>query len=122
MTLAKAKLSNNPKTARLLIQLGLVAVLVYAGVSQLRQPADWTAYFPSFISSSISLITLVKIVAVYELLLAGWLLSGKYLKLAGLLAALTFSGIIIFNLHQLIVTFRDIGLLFMALALIVLAD
>lgn len=122
MDTIKQALSKNPNVARWLIQLGLAAVLIYAGTSQLQKPNDWTTYFPSFVPSSISLITLVKVVAVFELLVAIWLLSGKYLKLAGLLCALTFSGIIIFNLHVLIITFRDIGLLFASLALVLLAD
>ncbi len=122
MGLIKLTLSKNPNAARWLIQTGLAAVLLYAGISQLQKPNDWTTYFPSFISGSISLITLVKIVALFELVVAAWLLTGRYLKLAGILCALTFSGIILFNLHVLIVTFRDIGLLFMSLALVLLAD
>ncbi len=122
MNLSEIKSLKNPKFARWLLQIGLVAVFLYAGLSQLQKPNDWTTYFPSFLASHISLITVVKIVAVYELLLAGWLLTGKYLKLAGILCALTFGGIILFNLHQLLITFRDIGLLFMSLALILLAD
>ncbi len=122
MSLTQFKMSKNLNVARLLLQIGLVAVFLYAGISQLQKPNDWTTYFPNFLSSSISLLTLVKIVAIYELLLAVWLLSGKYLKLAGLLCTLTFSGIVVFNLHQLIITFRDIGLLFMSLALILLSD
>jgi len=115
-------LNGGQRSASLLLRIGLAAVFLYAAVSMYRLPNDWTAYFPSFLGNTISLVTLVKVVAVYELILAGWLASGKYLKFVGLLSALTFGGIIIFNLHQLIVTFRDIGLLFMSLALIMLAD
>ena len=118
----RLKISNNPKAARWLLQIGLAAVFLYAGISQLQKPADWTTYIPNFIASSISLITFVKLMAIYELLLAAWLLSGRYLKIAGLLSALTFVGILTFNLHQLIITFRDIGLLFMALALVFLSN
>lgn len=118
----KPLMLKNPNAARWLLQIGLAAVFLYAAISQLQKPNDWTAYVPNFLVSSISLLTVVKIVAIYELILAAWLLSGKYLKLAGLLSALTLGGIIGFNLNQLIVTFRDIGLLFMALALIFLSD
>ncbi|HEU5004502.1 MAG TPA: hypothetical protein VFT49_00235 [Candidatus Saccharimonadales bacterium] len=121
MYIANLKVPKDPRAARILTQAGLVAVFLYAGISQLQKPYDWTYYVPSFIHS-LSLTTLVKVLAVYELVLVVWLLSGKYLKLAGLLCALTFGGIIAVNLHQLITTFRDIGLLFMALALILLAD
>ncbi|HEX5448249.1 MAG TPA: MauE/DoxX family redox-associated membrane protein [Candidatus Saccharimonadales bacterium] len=118
----KSSSKLDARLARNLLQLGLVIVLAYAAISQLRQPDDWTTYFPDFLARHYSLVTLTKIVAVYELVLAGWILIGRYLRWAALLAALTFAGIIAFNLNQLIITFRDIGLLFMALALASLAE
>lgn len=113
---------NSPKNARLLLQLGLAIVFLYAAISQLKEPNNWTTYFPNFLANSFSLITAVKIVAIYEVALAAWLITGKYLRLAGLLSALTFGGIILFNLHYLIITFRDFGLLFMSLALMFISD
>jgi uncharacterized membrane protein YphA (DoxX/SURF4 family) len=122
MKINKFNVSKNTNIARCLIQIGLAVVFFYAAISQLRSPNDWTAYLPNLLNSSISLITLVKVVAVFELALGTWLLSGKYLKLAGLVCALTLGGILVFNLSQLIITFRDIGLLFMSLALIFISD
>jgi len=118
----KTNISSSPKNARLLLQIGLAIVLLYAAVSQLRNPEAWTTYFPSFLANSFSLITIVKLVAIGEATLAVWLISGKFLKMAGLICALTFGGIILFNLHYLIITFRDFGLLFMSLALIFISD
>jgi hypothetical protein len=122
LTSMKFKMSNNPQGARLMLQIGLAAVFLYAAVSSLQKPDEWTAYLPNFLTNSISPVTLVKGLAVYELVLAAWLLSGKYLKLAGLFCAMTLGGILVVNPHQLLVTFRDIGLLFMSLALVLLAD
>lgn len=61
---------------------------------------------------------MVKIFAVYEVILGLWLVSGFYLKWAAMLCALTLAGIVVLNPHDLIVTFRDIGLAFAALALV----
>jgi hypothetical protein len=116
MKFTPAKL-HDPKLARVLLQLGLAAVLAYAAFSSLTKPDDWTAYLPSFLVGPLSPLTLVRIFAIYEIVLVVWLFSGKYLQLAGLLCALTFGGIVVMNLSQLIVTFRDVGLMFMALAL-----
>lgn len=77
---------SSPQNARRLLQVGLAIVFLYAAISQLRQPNDWTTYFPSFLANSFSLITVVKIVAIYEVALAVWLITGRYLRLAGLLS------------------------------------
>ena len=115
------KTKNNLTYARWLLQIGLAAVFLYAGISSLKTPGDWVGYLPAYLTGSISAFTLVKILAFYELVLAGWLLSGKYLKPVALLSAVTLGSILVVNPHQLIVTFRDIGLVFMALSLMVLA-
>lgn len=109
---------ENAQYSRWLLQIGLAAVFLYAAIGSLMHPAEWTGYLPSFLNSLIAADKLIKIFAVYELVLAIWLLSGKYLKLISIICALTFIGILIFNPHQFIVTFRDVGLMFMALSLL----
>lgn len=121
----KTKTKNKPSStrrARVLLQVGLAAVFLYAGISSLKTPSDWVGYLPAYMTKAISAFTLVKVFAFYELILAGWLLSSKYLKPAALLSALTLGSILVVNPHQLIVTFRDIGLVFMALSLMMLAS
>jgi len=113
---------DNPNYARWLLQIGLAATLAYAGIGSLLQPAFWIGYLPTFLGNIIAPNVLIALLGIYELLLAVWLLSGHWLKWAGLLCALTFSGIILVNLQSFIITFRDIGLLFAALALIFMPD
>jgi hypothetical protein len=62
---------------------------------------------------------LLKFFAVYELVLAAWLLSGVYVRYAGLLCAATLAGITLSNFSLFAISFRDIGLMFAALALAV---
>jgi len=100
-----------------LLRTGLAFVFAYAGLASLQHPLEWVGYLPTFMTRHVSATTLIKFFAVYELALATWLLSGKYLRYAGLLAGLTLLGIVITNTGQLIVTFRDVGLACMALAL-----
>jgi hypothetical protein len=78
---------------------------------------EWVGFLPTFLTKAISGTTLIKIFAIYELILSAWLLSGKLLRYCALLCALTLAGIVITNPSQLITTFRDIGLAFMALSL-----
>ncbi len=101
----------------LLLRFGLAFVFAYAAIGSLVNPDEWIGYLPSQLTEHLSATLLIKFFGVYELLLAVWLLSGVYVRYAALLCAATLGGIIVSNLGILIVTFRDIGLLFAALAL-----
>jgi hypothetical protein len=99
------------------LRLGLVFVFLYAGVSSLQDPLVWASFLPGFMTRIVTGTTLVKFFAVYELLLVAWLVSGKRLRWCALLCTVTLAGIVFANLSQLLVTFRDVGLACMALAL-----
>ncbi|HXB11173.1 MAG TPA: hypothetical protein VNZ45_04230, partial [Bacteroidia bacterium] len=92
------------KIASVLLRVGLAVVLLYAAISSIRHPLLWVGFLPTFLTEKISATTLIKIFAIYELILAGWLISGKYLKYCAILSALTFGGIVITNISQLITT------------------
>jgi len=108
---------NLPVNSRLLLAAGLAFVFAYAAIASFRQPGEWVGYVPSFMTKAVPADTAVKAIAGYELLLSAWLLSGKYRKYAAALSALTLAGIVVFNWGQMLITFRDVGLFFMALAL-----
>jgi len=113
---------HRPEIARLLLRLGLAFVFVYAGVSSLRQPDEWIGYLPHFLASASYAETLMRVFAVYELGLALWLLSGKFVRYAAALCGLTLVGIVLADPNNLIISFRDIGLICMAVALAVSAE
>ena len=112
---------HNPRAAVWSLRLGLAFVFAYAGVSSLRAPAEWVGYLPSFLYHMSYAITLLKLFAGFELVMALWLLSGKYLRYAAALTALTLMAITVINLSQFVITFRDVGLALMAAALFFLA-
>lgn len=99
------------------LRIGLAIVFSYAGISSLLYPLEWAAFLPHLLTSFIAAPTLVILFAMYELLLVAWLLSGLFTRYAALLCALTLAGIVVVDPSQLIITFRDIGLAFMAVAL-----
>jgi uncharacterized membrane protein YphA (DoxX/SURF4 family) len=103
--------------APLLLRMGLATVFIYAAVSSYLDPREWVGYLPSFIVENFNAEALLKLFSVYELLLAAWLLSGVYARYAGLLCALTLAGITVSNVSLFAISFRDIGLMFAALAL-----
>lgn len=101
-----------------MLRLGLAFVFLYAGVSSLQHPLEWAGYLPSFMATMSAAATFIKVFAVAELLLALWLLSGKFVRYAAGIAVLLLAGIVLANPANLIITFRDVGLVFMALALV----
>ncbi|HXH26414.1 MAG TPA: MauE/DoxX family redox-associated membrane protein [Candidatus Acidoferrum sp.] len=107
-----------PQLAALLLRFGLAFVFTYAAVDSFIHPDDWVGYLPHFMTIFIPAETMLNVISAYELALAGWLLIGKYTRYAAILSALTLAGILAANLGILGVTFRDVGLVFAALALV----
>jgi uncharacterized membrane protein YphA (DoxX/SURF4 family) len=101
----------------LLLRLGLATMFLYAAISSFVNPEDWVGYFPSFMKDIVPADTLLKLFSVYELALAGLLLTGVYVRYVALLCAATLIGIVVFNFSLFAISFRDIGLAFAALAL-----
>ena len=112
------KLAN----ASLLLRVGLAVVFFYAAVSSFVNPKEWVGYLPTMLTENFSATLLLKFFSLYELLLAAWLLSGIYVRYAALLTAATLAGIVMSNLTIFVITFRDIALIFSALALAALEN
>lgn len=112
------KVANKNNLTPLLLRIGLAIVFLYACVSSFKNPQDWVGYLPKFAKDVVSADVLLKIFSFYELVLALWLLSGKYVKYAGAVSALTLVGIVLSNLSLFTITFRDIALIFASLALV----
>jgi uncharacterized membrane protein YphA (DoxX/SURF4 family) len=117
----KRGIAEKHQAAILLLRVGLGIIFLYAAVSSLANPRDWLGYLPQVARDMFDGFVLLKIFAVYELLLVLWLAIGKYVHYAALLAAATLAGIVLANFSLFAITFRDIALIFAALALAVLA-
>ena len=98
------------------LRFGLGLVLIYAGTHALMDPISWLGFIPQWVGNFINLETFLYIHAVFELVLGLMLIIGLWLPLAAL--------VIFFNLLAILlffgiddITFRDFGLLMMALAL-----
>ena len=113
-------MGNKVKLAKLVLRLGLIAVFLYAAVASFVTPIDWIGYLPQ--TKMVPAPLLLKIFSAYELLLALWLLSGKYLRYAGALSALTMLGIIVADAKLFAITFRDVAIATGAVALALLSD
>lgn len=108
---------DNVKLAAWLLRLGLAFVFLYAAVSSFQHPLEWVGYLPGFLTKTVDAHTLLKIFSIIEIVLALWLLTAKFTRYAALAAAFMLAGIIVVNPGQLLIAFRDVGLVTAALAL-----
>lgn len=92
-------------------------MFLYAAISSFLDPKEWLGYLPTLLTENLDGEVVLKVFSVYELALAAWLLSGVYIRYAALLCAATLAGIVVTNFSLFAISFRDIGLIFAALAL-----
>lgn len=105
-------------SAIIILRWGLAFVFFYAAIASLLRPQEWMGYFPRFLFGFLPPKAILSAFSFYEIVLAALLFSGKKLVWATALAIATFTGIIVFNLEFLDVTFRDVGLIMAGLALL----
>lgn len=105
-----------------LIRWGLAFVFLYAGVMSMIQPLEWVGYFPPFLLQIFPQSLLLLSFSIAEILLAVWLVWGKYARAAGWVAFVMLFGITVANAGIFDVVFRDVGLAFAALALVIDTD
>jgi uncharacterized membrane protein YphA (DoxX/SURF4 family) len=110
-------LPNRSKWPLLLLRGGLTVIFLYAAISGYVNPQDWVGYLPGILRDNFDPNLVLHFFSAYELVLAAWLLSGVYTRYAALLCAATLAGIVTSNLSLFAITFRDIALIFSALAL-----
>lgn len=110
---------NKNNIIAFLQRLSIAIVFFYAAIASFVEPQNWIGYFPSFMTSLIPANILLPFFSVYEIILALWLLWGRWTRLSTLLSVFTLSGIIMFNLTNMDVLFRDLSILIIALSLVI---
>lgn len=103
--------------ADLILRFGLAFVFFYAGIAAFIEPNSWIGYVPNFIGNKITRAYALHLHSLINVMLGLWLLSGKKKFYAGIVSCIVLFFIIIFNLNNLDIIFRDIGILLSALAL-----
>ena len=103
------------------IRIGLAFVFIFAALSAFFNPQAWIGYVPSFVTNFVTRAFFLFFHDVINLALGIWLLSGKKTFWAAVVSCIVLAGIIITNLGAFLVTFRDVGLFFAAVALAVLS-
>jgi uncharacterized membrane protein YphA (DoxX/SURF4 family) len=107
----------NLKVVSLLLRVGLAAVFAYAAIDAFREPAAWISFVPSFSTHFVSAKFALDMLSIAQLVLVAALLFNMFIRLAALAAIGFLVGLMVFNPSTFLITFRDVGLAFMAAAL-----
>jgi|SRR3989344_2619961 len=108
---------RNSSLAFFFLRLGIATVFLYAAIASFLDPLSWVGFFPVWLKTLFPATILLYLFSTYEIVLAFWLLSGRHALYAASLAALTLFSIVIFNTSALDIVFRDVAILFAAVAL-----
>ena len=108
---------NKEKSISLILRIGLAFTFIYVAISSFINPTSWLGFFPKFLQKEI----ILTIFSIYEIFIGLWLITNKKIFYASILSSITLFGIIIFNLGAMDIIFRDVAILFAAIALAILS-
>ena len=112
---------NKEKQISLILRIGLAFAFLYPAIAAFLEPVAWIGYFPQFMKEIIpNEALLLNLFGLTEVVIALWLLWGKYVFYPSIVAAIMLVAIVIFNWAGLDVVFRDLSIVAMAVALAVL--
>lgn len=105
--------------SELLLRIAIALSFLYPPIAALSDPYSWIGYFPVFVTALAGDQTLLLLHAfgALELLIALWILFGKNVFIPSLIATVMLLAIVLFNLPQFPILFRDISIALAALAL-----
>ncbi len=108
------------RTADLLLRLCVAFSFLYPPVNAFVDPYAWIGYFPMFLKGVAPEMLLLHVFGVIEIIIGLWILSGKRIFIPSIAATAILVLIVLFNLGDFQVLFRDVSLALAALALAVL--
>lgn len=113
-------ISDAARTAYLLLRLGAAFAFLYPPIAAIfGDPYTWIGYFPAFTRGYVDEIIMLHAFGVVEIIIGLWILSGYKIFIPAMLATAMLVGIVVFNLSQFDVVFRDLCIAAMTLALAV---
>ena len=107
--------------AHLALRAGVALAFLYPPINALSDPYAWIGYFPPFVKGFIPDLTLLHIFGAVEVILALWILSGWRIFWPSLAAMGMLLGIVVFNMPNFQVLFRDVSIAAMAFVLVVIS-
>ena len=106
----------------LLLRIGLAFSFLYPALHALSDPYAWIGYFPSALVTFVPVHeeVLLHIWGAVEVVLAVWVLFGKRILIPCVAMAIALTAVILANLSQFVILFRDVAIALMAIVLALL--
>ncbi len=111
---------NKKRVISILLRIGLAFAFLYAAIAAFMTPTSWVGFVPGFIELILPKEIFLSVFSSLEIILGAWILSGYKTYYASIVASLFLAGIIVPNIFSMETIFRDVSILFMAIALAVL--
>lgn len=108
------------KTVSLILRLSLGFAFIYAAISHYFSPDNWLQFYPDFMQEIASENWYILLAFLGELAFGLMIISGRLTYYLAILSALALSVILVFNLDQMFILFRDVSLIGASIALAVL--
>lgn len=109
-------------TSEKILRVGLAFSFLYPAVSAWFNPFAWVGYFPPFLLdlAGSNDILMLHAFGVTEIIIGLWLIFGKRIFWPSVAAAFYLLAIVVLNLNQMDVIFRDISILAIAISLVLM--
>ena len=104
----------------LLLRLGVAFAFLYPPIAAFFNPLAWIGFFPPFILGMLPEEILLNIFGLIEIIIGLWILSGKKILIPSVIATVMLLGIVLFNIPQMDIVFRDLSIAAMSLALVLM--
>lgn len=101
-----------------LLRAGIATVFLYAAIASFLDPFSWIGFFPAWLREIFDPALLLMGFSIFEIALGLWIFSGVMVREAAVVASITLFAIVLGNLGALDIVFRDVAILFAALALV----
>lgn len=109
---------HQARTAYLLLRIGAALAFLYPPLSAVfGDPYTWLGYFPPFLQGYLPDLVLLHAFGAVEIIIGLWILSGYKIFIPALIATAMLLGIVVFNLPQFEILFRDVTIACLTLAL-----
>jgi len=108
---------NWNRLANFILRAGVAFAFLYPPINAWTNPTDWIGYFPVFLRGIVDDNILLHGFGVIEILIALWILWGRNIFWPAAAATLMLVGIVVFNMSNFIVIFRDLSIAAAALSL-----
>lgn len=114
-------ISSQARTGYLLLRVGAAFAFLYPPLAAIfGDPYSWIGYFPSFTRGFVDELVMLHAFGAIEIIIGLWILSGKKIFIPSLAATAMLLGIVVFNLYDFQILFRDLSIAALTLALAVM--